>query len=267
LKRKINRFNDVEEWFKRANETQVSSYSHIYISPMDNFHTIITKVLNKTLDGNDSSKDTDQNVASIPLFRNSRQWELCYSRTDNYVACILEMFFNVMNEQIPKPSCFHTAAYEANFYWTIFGAERNAMALESYKRALDICNKWLSYASTIHNGISFLLFFTAQELPILISNRWSMIFDKYIQVVLGFLSLVKFITKSGFQSRYKILNAGNDFEVIVQVCPTDLLGYIKYQCQMQLKNCFLMNDTFTHEMQNDISRMFLYTAARISTDY
>src|SRR6218665_2676464 len=269
LKRKIDRFHDVDQCFKRANETQVSGYMNIYISPMDNLHTMILKLLNTTIDGSDiidSSKATDQNAKSIPLLRNSRRWELCYSRTDNYVACILETFFNIINEQIPKPSCFHTAAYEANFYWTIFGKEGSAMALESYRRALDICNKWLSYASTIRNGISFRLCYTVQELPIIISNRWSIIFDKYIQVVLGFLSLVKFIANSGFQSRYKILNAGNDFEVIVQVFPLDLLGYIKYQCDFQLKTCFLMDDTFTHNMQNDISRMFLYTAARISTE-
>src|SRR6218665_1856926 len=269
LKQKINRFHDVEECFKRANETHVSGSMNIYISPMDNLHTMILKLLETRIDGSDIielSNENVEHVESTPLLRNSKRFELCYSRTDNHVACFWEVFLNRMNEQITKPSCFHAAAYEANFYWTIFGSERNAMALESYKRALDICNKWLSCAISLQNGITFLLFFTSQELPIIISNRWSMIFDKYIQVVLGFLSLAKAITNSRFQSKDKLLNASNDFEVIVQVYPIDLLGYIKYQCQFQLKTCFLMDDTFTHEMQIDISRMFLYTAARIGTE-
>jgi hypothetical protein len=142
---------------------------------MDNFHTIIAKVLSKTIDRNDSadsSKGNDQQAESITLRRNSTRWVLCYSRTENHVACILEMFSNIMNEKVVKPTCFHTAAYEANFYWTIFGEERNDMAVKSYKRAIDICHKWLSYAITIHYSLSFSLFFSTQELPIIISNRW-----------------------------------------------------------------------------------------------
>src|SRR6218665_724157 len=175
------------------------------------------------------------------------------------------MFFNIINEQIPKPSCFHTAAYEANFYWTIFGKEGSAMALESYRRALDICNKWLSYASTIRNGISFRLCYTVQELPIIISNRWSIIFDKYIQIVFGFLSFAKRITNHGFQSNYKLLNSSSDLNFIVHVYPLDLLGYIRYQCTFHLRKYSLLNGSFTYDMHKHISKMLLYAAARIST--
>ena len=152
--------------FKRANEKQVDGFTHVDISPMDNFHAIIAKLLRKTIDSSDSiesPKGNHQQAESIPLHRNSTRRELCYSRTEltqrSHVACILEMFFNVMNEKIVKPSCFHTAAYEANFYWTIFGEERNDMAVESYKKALDICDKWLSYAKTIQNSLTFMMFF------------------------------------------------------------------------------------------------------------
>ena len=54
--------------------------------------------------------------------------------------------------------------------------------------------------------------------------------------------------------------------VLVHVYPIDLLGYIRYQCKFHLKNYFMLDDSFTDDMQNDISRMFLYTAARISTE-
>lgn len=176
------------------------------------------------------------------------------------------MVFNILNEQNLKPSCFHTAAYEANFYWTIFGEESNAIALESYKKALDICNKWLSYAKTVQNGLSFTVFLGVQELPVIISNRWAVIFDNYIQIVLGLLSLIKGITYRRCNSYYKPFTASNDLSVLVHVNPIDFLGYIRYQCQVHLKRFFLLDDSFTSEMQNNITRMFLYTAARISTD-
>src|SRR6218665_1613241 len=261
LEHKMSLFRDAEECFKRANEKQVDDFTHGYISPMDNIHTILAKMVNKTIDWSDSialSDSRDQHVESIPLFGNSTRWELCYSRTTNHVACVLEMFVNFANDKLLKPSCFQTAAYEANFYWTIFEKEGKA---ENYKKAMAICKKWLSHAMTILNSISFTMFFSTLSLPIIVSNRWSMIFDKYIQVVLGFLSLVKASTKSRLQSE------NNDYEVLVQVCPIDLLGYIRYRCQSRLgQYSFFEYDSFTDEMQNDVSRMFLYTAARISNE-
>src|SRR6218665_786788 len=236
LKEKLNGLNEIENWFQIANTYQIEGFTHVDISPMDNFHSIITKLLKKDIDSSDniaSPKTSTQPAESFSLhcYSNSTRRELCYIRTEIaqrcHAACIVELFFKVVNAQILKPSCFHTAAYEANFYWTIFFEEKNDMTVKSYKRALEICDRWLCYAETIQHSMSFNLFFGVKELPILISNGWSIIFDKYIQIVFGFLSLIKGIISHGFQSNYKRLNANSDFDLIVHMYPLDFLGYIR----------------------------------------
>jgi len=270
LKQKLNGFPEIENWFQMANTYQIDGFTDVDISPMDTFHSIITKLLKKDIDSSDniaSAKSNTQPAKSSHEKSNCTRRELCYSRTELrqrcLTACLTELFFSIVNAQIPKPSCFHTAAYEANFYWTICGEQRNDMTVKSYKRALEICDRWLSYAGTIQYSLSFMLFFGEKELPIIISNRWSVIFDKYIQVVFGFLSLAKGIISHGFQSNYNRLDASSDF--LVHVYPLDLLGYIRYQCRFHLRKYSLLDDSFTDGMHNDISKMLLYTAARIST--
>jgi len=92
-----------------------------------------------------------------------------------------------------------------------------------------------------------------------------MIFDKYIKVVLGFLSLVKAITSSRSRSSYRLSDENTSSYVIIHVYTIDCLKYINYQCQVHLKSNRELDYTFTHNIAVDIAEMCLFTAVRIST--
>lgn len=140
LQEKLRGLHEIEECFSLANRKQFDGFTTVDISPMDKFHDLFKKVLPKTVAGTDSIElpvtVNHQKTLFSNMRSNTQRWELCYRRIGpmqrNHVASILEMFFNVMNDQMLKPTCFHTAAYEANFYWTILGNERSAAAVESY---------------------------------------------------------------------------------------------------------------------------------------
>ncbi len=184
-------------------------------------------------------------------------------RDRSHVESVVEMLLGVVNKQVVQPFLFHTAAYEANFYLTIYGDEGNAIAVESHTRALDICNEWLSYAESISAVLTTILSCGWDGPQIIISSGWSMIFDQYIKVVLGFLSLVKAITST--RCNYKLSNKVKASYVIVRAYPMHFLRYLRYQCQVHLKNNSGFDQSFIHDVHPDIARMLLFTAIRINT--
>jgi len=258
----------IEGYFRKAYyEEHVHGFTYVNISPMDNGHTVVAKMLKQNIDCShgEPAMSNRQEAESVDLGRSSTRSELWNCKTDRIgVACISETLLNVMNEQIEKPLCFHTAAYEANFYWTIYGDEfLNNIAVESHIRALDICTKWLYYAKSIKQRLTLKLGCGFHVIPIIISNGWSMIFDKYIQVLLGFLSLVKAVTNSRSRCNYKLSNGSTDSYVTVHVEPIDFLYYVSYQCQLHLMyNCALDN---RFKLRCDIAGRFLSSAIYIST--
>src|SRR6218665_1542399 len=260
----------IEDYFRSAHEEHFDGFTYVDISPMENAHTIIAKMLKVNIDSNgrkESTINNRQEADSNFVDRKSTRSEIFNWKSESVerseVVCLAQMLLDVMNEQIEKPLCFHTAAYEANFYWTIYGDERNDIAVESHKRALNICNKWLSYADSIKNSLTFKFGCGLQGFPIIISNGWSMIFDKYIKVVLGFLSLVKAVTNSRSRSNYKLSDGETASYVIVHVYPIEFLRYISDQCQIDLKNNCRLDYSF--EFRDDIAGLFLSAAIRIIT--
>src|SRR6218665_3353563 len=150
---------------------------------MDNAHAIIAKVFKQSIFSSDSSESAignhqvaELNVDNVKPTRREL-WNCSTESVDrNYIERIVEMLLDVTNSQTVQPITFHTAAYEANFYWTIYGEERNDIALESRKRALDICNRWLPYAESIQNTLAVKIGCSLKGLPIIVSNGWSMTF-------------------------------------------------------------------------------------------
>jgi len=262
----------IEDYFRSAHEEHFDGFTYVDISPMENAHTIIAKMLKVNIDSNgrkESTINNRQEADSNFVDRRSMRTETWNWKSETIerseVACLAEMVLDVMNEQIEKPLCFHTAAYEANFYWTIYGSGRNEIALKSHKRALDICNKWLSYAESINNSMTFTFGCGLQGFPIIISNGWSAIFDKYIKAMLGFLSLVKAITYSKSRLNYKLSDGGTASHVIVHVYPIDFLRYVRDQCQIHLKDYGRLGYSF--QFRDDIAGTFLCAAIRISIKF
>src|SRR6218665_276127 len=242
---------------------------YVDVSPMDNAHNIIAKMLKQNIDCSvtESVMGDREEPEAIFVDRSSTRSELrnCMAESveQTEVACIAEMLCDVMNEQTETPLCFHTAAYEANFYWALYGDVRNEIAVKSRKHALDICWKWLSYAESIKHCFNVKFGCGLQGLPVIISNGWATIFDKYIRVLLGLLSLVKTIRNSGSRSSYKLSNGGTAPYVVVHVEAIDFLRYINYQCDLHLVTNCLLNNSF--EFRKDVAGMLLNAAIRIST--
>ena len=105
---------------------------------------------------------------------------------------------------------FVTRAYLANLYYTKF---------RHYIEALNICNEILRIRQRSFGNILF-----SGTLPVILTTEWIECYDKEIQQLLGFYTLVRsFLNKSH-----------DDSPLIVVVCPVLFVLYLKYRLLIKL---------------------------------
>src|SRR6218665_3087341 len=117
---------------------------------------------------------------------------------------LLEHFFATGCLYITSATHIISSAYLANFYYT---------ALQDYKKAYAVCDT----VGLMMTGPWNL----EEELPLLITNELSLIFDENVQTVLGFMTLHQFIIFS------------LPVSVLVRVRPSNFLNYLKIQCKIR----------------------------------
>jgi len=174
-------------------------------------------------------KDKDFQVQNLTLFSGS--WaprtisKACYVRstndylinrptrsysTDRTETSIFRIIQNIMLNEITlpvNPTYFVCSAYKVNFLCN---------ALCSYRKALNQCRK----VNRILNSPVNLLF--ADCVPFPLKNEWSLLYDRYIQIILGFLTLHR--ARASPEASKRMI------PVTVYICSVQYLRYIYTRC-------------------------------------
>ena len=126
------------------------------------------------------------------------------------------------NAEIETPSFLAGLAYEANY---------NYMALSNFDEAIKLSDLALG---------KYLSAFNDNSLPVLLLTDISVIFDEFVQTILGFLALV---TNELIHLKRRKIPRGDKnhstLRVTVSVCPTLFIYYIAVQCHLA-KGCLGM---------------------------
>ena len=150
----------------------------------------------------------------------------CSSCSENVYKKQTELIFSAClwrkNEEMKNPSFLASLAYEANY---------NYMVLSNFDEAIKLSN--------FGNDIYFLAY-NDNSLPVLLLTDISEIFDKCVQTILGFLSLVENeLIHLNERKKPRRDNNHSSLRVTVSVCPTLFIYYIAVQCQLA-KGCLGM---------------------------
>jgi len=114
-----------------------------------------------------------------------------------------------------SPTYFACSAYRANYLY-------NARC--DYRKALDLCmevKKILTCSSVQHVSLLF-----ADFLPFPLRSEWCGLYDNYIQIVFGFLTLQRTLTASS-TARNRMIS--------VYICPIQCVKYIYTRCCRNLQ--------------------------------
>lgn len=106
------------------------------------------------------------------------------------------------------------AAYLANFYFVVKCDFAQTRDICSAILNVDKENTWFAWVSEF-------------SYPVLLSTKWSEIFDEHFQAVLGLCVL---------HERFVCENKGLGRESIIKICPMLFLHYINFRCLLRLGN-------------------------------
>src|SRR6218665_687158 len=123
-------------------------------------------------------------------------------------------------------SYFLCSAYRANFFCN---------AVCNYKQAFDLCNEVIEQ----RNCLSFMqeqMF--AEFLPFPLKNEWSGLYDRYIQILLGFLTLYRTLTASQ-RAKMQMIS--------FYLCSLQYLKYIYTRCCRILSEPAIADFSFGYE--------------------
>lgn len=135
--------------------------------------------------------------------------------------------------------------------------------MRDYASAAEQSEKALQYLTNLYVPDKTV----AQVFYVLLTNEWSMLFDPYLQILLGFITLYTPI--SG------ICEGNRGRNVVIHICPQEFLKYIYFQSVRKLDRgqfseftCSfskLKRDLFNGQRDCDaVSEVLLLTAIRIS---
>ena len=119
-----------------------------------------------------------------------------------------EVIPEILGRFIPHVFYCLVAAYRANFYY---------VTTKDYKRAADICDEALERFK------EFSKLYDQFFHPVLISNRFSGIYDDVIQSIIGFFTLLKWQLKRMNETWC----SGDPYELTLRVPAHEFLGYLR----------------------------------------
>src|SRR6218665_112539 len=152
--------------------------------------------------------------------------------------CFLDMrdMVDVFNHRFVKPSHFLSAAYEANFHYTV---------LHDYHRAMQICDETFEVLH-VQNGTDVLhldvewVTFSSSCFSIVITDEWIRLFDEAIVVTTGFLTLCSVVkttigklkapSKTSLYFRQLGCLLRLKEKLLIRINPIHFLRYIRLQC-------------------------------------
>lgn len=141
--------------------------------------------------------------------------------------------FDVM---FPKASCFVSAAYRANFFYSY---------CHDYQLALQVCEESLRHFRAIK--MSSAGTYIHDVCSVALTPKWMPIFDKHIQAVYGFVALSNSLNRIGRKRSptERVTecrsSAASDFRKDAPthyLSPLEFLDYIKMQCETKLLPSF-----------------------------
>src|SRR6218665_1593687 len=138
-----------------------------------------------------------------------------YSSTDYVNASIeniLQTSVTSLGDHITTSTYFISLAYLANFYYT---------ALQDYTKTSALCDTVITFPEGCVKGLKSDTSFYERAFPICITNELSTIFDEHFQIVLGLITLHRYVDDS----------LGDNSAVLIRICPAQLLMYLNIQCK------------------------------------
>ena len=181
----------------------------------------------------------------------------------NYKQSIFENGISQLLRNVAQswssPAYLISTAYLANFYYT---------ALHDYSSAAKQCEKAFQYLQSLENEpVRVTIDVAIRCCPVLVINEWSVLFDMYLQIILGFFTLCTAVSGKSEGNRRR--------RIIIYICPHEFLKYIHFQCVRKLNRgqvaefrCNfedVVKDLFNGQRDFElVSRILLLTAIRIS---
>ena len=192
--------------------------------------------------GDNRQKENDINVAEESL-----------------IGCAISSLLQGLAQNWTSTAHLVSSAYCANFYYT---------ALQDYSSATRQCKLAFKYLKDMENdllNVHGTLFSNA--LPVVLTNEWSTLFDRNLQLLLGFSTLSEDVAAK-FQVRRKK-------SAVIYLCPLQFLKYIHFQSvkalngneSVHLECDFrdVVTSLFNGQWDlKDVSSILLLTAIRIS---
>lgn len=146
----------------------------------------------------------------------------------------------------PKVSYFISAAYRVNFYFTY---------LENYRRCLELCKEVQDHCNALSQKAYVGEYF--QTLcSLVLTSRWSAIFDRHIQMVTGFVLLYEhYAAKWRKRTMNSIREESNliDNTFVIYISPTKFINYIENQCRRRLYSRRSSSEVWLDQLLESIS--------------
>lgn len=186
-----------------------------------------------------------------------QRWQGCTPATtrqdvEKLLGIKLDLACLAVDRFSPKVSYFISAAYRVNFYFTY---------LENYRRCLELCKEVQAHC----NALSLKAYFGeySQSLcSLVITSRWSAVFDRHIQMVTGFVLLHEHYaekwrkrTMNSIREESKLI----DDTFVMYISPAKFINYIEIQCRRRLSSKKSSSEVWLDQLLESISLIMTAT--------
>src|SRR6218665_1837326 len=164
-------------------------------------------------------------IAEMSSQTQIRNKERVPSGIDMTTGIAVHWFLQGVDRSLPKASYFASAAYLANFYFT---------HLEQYGECLQICQEAEKQFSALNEkiGVDQLYYYVCS---VVLTRKWSAIFDKCVQTVFGFILLHDQCFKRQYmETRTLVLESQSSNSFVIYIYPIVFIRYVPNQCTRRL---------------------------------
>jgi len=140
-------------------------------------------------------------------------------------SATVHLYLKGVDKSIPKASYFMSAAYRSNFYFT---------HLEQYRECLRICEEAEKRFSALKKNIGATEYYDHVS-SVVLTVKWSVIFDQCIQTVFGFVLLHELCLKRlCAKTRTSLLEFQSSRSFVLYISPMAFIRYVANNCRRRL---------------------------------